>query len=201
MFHHRGKMINCHYCNGPHSCRKCPVETIVAPHMKKIVGTHMESFVANKLECPRCHNMTLRLLGNHSPSLDIVCEHCETNFEVKSKCISAKVIPNDLILDHGNYFDYIARQESGLDFIVIIYGVDRHTKIITIRKILYVPNEIILKKTHFKVLKKRDSTLSDVIIPDNSVLPNITPDVPYSYNFSPNILDIVRTCRRPSLTI
>jgi hypothetical protein len=161
--------------------------------MKKIVGQHMESFVANELECPRCHNKTLQLLGNHSPSLDIVCNHCETNFEVKSKCISANVIPNDLILNHGNYFDYISRQESGLDFITIIYGVDRKTKVITIRKVFHVPNDMILEKKHFKVVKKTNSTMSDIIIPNNTVFPNITPDMQYCYDFSDSILNIICT--------
>jgi hypothetical protein len=163
--------------------------------MKKIVGKHMESFVANELECPRCKNMTLQLLGNHSPSLDIVCNHCETNFEVKSKCISANVIPNDLILNHGNYFDYLSRQESGLDFIVIIYGVDRKTKIITIRKVFHVPNEIILEKKHFKVVKKINSTLSDIIIPNNMVLQNITPKMQYHYDFSESVADVINSTK------
>ena len=193
MSHHKGKSINCHYCNGNHSCRNCPIESLVAPHMKKIVGKHMESFVANELECPRCHNMTLQLLGNHSPSLDIVCNHCETNFEVKSKCISANTIPNDLILNHGNYFDYLNRQESGLDFIAIIYGVDRKTKVITIRKVFHIPNEMILEKKDFKIVKKTNSTLSDIIIPNNTVLPNITPKMQYSYDFADSIIDIINT--------
>ena len=101
------------------------------------------------------------------------------------------MIPHDLILNHGNYFDYLSRQEGGLDFIIIIYGVDRKTKVITIRKVFHVPNEMIIEKKHFKVVKKTNSTLSDIIIPNNTVLPNITPKLQYNYDFSDSILDII----------
>lgn len=187
----RPKRVFCYYCNGNHSCRNCPIETLVAPHMKKIVGQHMEKFVANELCCPRCNNMTLGRIGNHTPSLDIICTTCSTNFEVKSKCISAEQIPTDLILNHGNYFDYIARQNNELDFIIIIYGVDRRSKIITIRKVLHVPHSTVKQKTIFKVFKKSTSTLSDIIIPDYTKLPDITPTLDFGYDFSDNIIAIV----------
>lgn len=186
----RKKQIKCYYCHGNHSCRQCPVEFIVAPYMKQIIGIHMETFVANKLKCPRC-NKTLHLVGNHSPSLDIICNHCKTNFEVKSKCISAPKIPKDLILNHGNYFDYVHRQDSGLDFIIIIYGVDRTTKTITIRKVFHVPDKMVQQKIHFNVVKKTNSSMSDIIIPNNEILVNITPNHPYSYDFTNNINQII----------
>ena len=186
----RQKRWFCYYCSGNHSCRNCPIETIVAPHMKKIVGQHMEKFVANELFCPQCNNMTLGRIGNHLPSLDIICTNCSTKFEVKSKCISAKTIPTDLILNHGNYFDYIARQSDKLNFIIIIYGVNRRSKIITIRKVLHVPHDTVKQKTIFTVVKKSTSTLSDIIIPDYTKLYDITPTLDFGYDFSDNIIAI-----------
>jgi hypothetical protein len=191
----RTKQIACHYCNGTHSCRNCPIEALIAPEMKKIVGQHMETFVAQELCCPRCNNMTLGRIGNHSPSLDIICSNCSTNFEVKSKCISAETIPNDLILNHGNYFDYIARQSRGLDFIIIIYGVDRRSKIITIRKVLHVPHNTILQKKAFKVIQKTTSPLSDIIIPNHNDLDDITPTLDFGYDFSDNIIALVNEAK------
>jgi len=159
--------------------------------MKKIVGQHMEKFVATELCCPRCNNMTLGRIGDHSPSLDIICTNCSTKFEVKSKCISAEQIPTDLILNHGNYFDYIARQSNELDFIIIIYGVDRRSKIITIRKVLHVPHNIVKKKSVFTVVKQSTSTYSTILIPDYTKLCDITPTLDFGYDFSDNIITIV----------
>ena len=186
----------CKYCcQKGHSCRACPLEKKVAPYMKKIVGIQMETFVATELYCPRCNCKTLQSLGNHSPSLDIICTSCKMNFEVKSKCISDRIIPNDLILYHGNYFDYINRQNSsnGLDFIIIIYGVNRQTKIINIRKVLYVPSHIAKNTNLFKVEKRHDSTSSDIYIMNYNELREIKMSERISYDFSHNIKEILNS--------
>jgi hypothetical protein len=182
-------MNKCYFCNGKHSCRNCPVEQMVAPYMKKIVGIHMESFVANKLCCPRCNKQSLRLLGNHTPSLDIVCDNCYTNFEVKSKCLSIPILPKDLMLNHGNYFDYINRQREGLDFIIIIYKVDRKTKMIEIRNILHVANDTICtnNNNNFIVEKNSNNSMSKIFITDYTKLNQIKLHSIYNYNFSTNI--------------
>jgi hypothetical protein len=182
----------CYYCSGRHSCRECPQEKLISPIMKKLVGMYMENIVANKIKCPKCIEGQLTIIGTHAPSLDIVCNNCETKFEIKSKCISATDIPNDLILPHGSYFDYINRLEEGLEFIIIVYGVDRKTKIINIRKILYIPHETLRGKQHINIIKKNDSTLSEIYIPDNRVLNHIILNKNYSYDFSKNIDTILQ---------
>lgn len=184
------KHVTCYYCKGNHSCRDCPTETKIAPFMKKIVGMHMEYFVANELKCPRCNCVSLRLLGNHTPSLDIICDNCIANFEVKSKCLSVNNIPKDLTLSHGNYFNYLSRQHQGLDFIIIIYGVDRATKIINIRKVLYASDSFIKNNVYFKVLKKPTATMSDIRISDYTKLSEIVLDQSYAYDFSQTIAEI-----------
>jgi hypothetical protein len=159
--------------------------------MKKLVGMYMEHIVANKIKCPKCSEGQLQIIGTHAPSLDIICDDCETKFEIKSKCISATDIPNDLILPHGSYFDYINRLEEGLEFIIIIYGVDRKTKIINIRKILYIPHQTIKDKQYINIIKKYDSTLSEIYIPDNRMLNHIKLNKNYCYDFSKNIDSIL----------
>ena len=180
-------MTKCTYCNGKHSSKECPDELKVAPFMRKIIGNHIEKFVEDRLMCPRCNNNSLVLLGNYAPSLDIICNQCDGKFEVKSKCLSANYIPKDLILNHGNYFEYINRQSKGLDFIIIIYGVDRNTKTIHIRKVLYAPNKIILEKKYINIVKKENSTLSDIFISDNTKLKEIELKYNFSYNFTETI--------------
>ena len=177
----------CHYCNKNHSCRNCPIESKMAPLWKKVIGMYMEHFTANEIKCPRCNKNSMRLLGTHAPSLDIICDNCNTNFEVKSKCLSANTIPNDLILNHGNYFDYLYRQSTGLDFIIIIYGVDRKSKVINIRQVLYLPNEVIITKKNVHILKKNDSSLSEIFINNVKKISQFKLDEEYCYDFSKNL--------------
>ncbi len=190
------KPVVCQYCNEKgHSCRNCPLENKVGPYIKKIVGIHMETFVASELVCPHCKNKTLYCLGNHSPSLDVICNTCSAKYEIKSKCISAKTIPDDLILDHGNYFDYLNRQNSvnGLDFIIIIYGVNRNTKVITIRKVLHVPSNMTRNPALFTVVKKNNSSHSNIFIPNYNKLNEIKLNESVSYDFSHNIKEILNS--------
>ena len=117
----------CFFCGDNHICKDCPLEVAVAPILKKFIGKIMENFIGDNYNCPHC-NGKLEVLGNHTPSLDIVCKDCNYNYEVKSKCLSIKKIPNDLQLPHGNYNEYKERQNKGLDIFIIIYGVNRLEK-------------------------------------------------------------------------
>lgn len=155
---------SCYFCGGNHLCRQCPQELILAPLLKKYIGSIMENFISDNYSCPGCNTCNLKVLGNHSPSLDIVCKNCDRKFEVKSKCLSVNQLPIDLNLPHGNFFDYKKRQSSGLDFFIIIYKVDRFNKKIKIREILYIKNKEISKGNNFKVIKRNDSNLSTIII-------------------------------------
>ena len=135
--------LRCYFCNGNHLCRDCPIEEKISPLLKKQVGDYMEHHVANILACPSCNQKKLRVLGNNSPSLDIVCKNCSRRIEVKSKCLSVKNIPKDINLPHGNFKEYIIRQNKGLDFIIVIYSVNRIHKNIKLREILYLNNDFI----------------------------------------------------------
>ncbi len=185
----------CEYCNNHHSSRECPLEKRLAPVMRKIVGMYMEQFVADEVCCPRCNNKTLKPLGTHAPSLDIICSKCQTKFEIKSKCMSSKVLPNDLVFNHGNYNDYLNRQNNGLDIIFIIYSVCRKTKIIKIRHVFYVSNEQINSNKYLKVIKKNDSSLSEIIVPNYKKLTEIIFKERYGYDFSENINTIILTAK------
>jgi hypothetical protein len=182
------KIVKCHYCGGRHSCRGCPIEKTLAPYMRKLVGESMEKFVAEELCCPQCSaHGSLKMLGTHAPSLDIVCTSCNANFEVKSKCLSGK-IPNNLIFNHGNYYDYVARSKSGLNFIFIIYSVNRTSKVLTIKNVYYHPHY----NNDVQVIKKSDSHLSDIIVKNISSLREIQLEYNYDYDFSNNIIQILK---------
>ena len=200
------RKIKCYFCGGPHEVRRCPVEKKKSAAMKKEVGKFMETYYADHFKCFRCgshnknqnykinncssrtcnhcymleeeccNNKQLRVLNNRSPSLDIVCNTCGNRLEVKSKCLSVKHLPNDLVLPHGSFSHYEKRQAKGLDFVIIIYGIKRQTKQIFVREILYFPNEIINKdESIINIVPQNKSQLSKIIVPDrlNSKIINV----------------------------
>lgn len=162
------KKIRCYFCNGDHLCRDCPIESKLAPVLKQKVGNFMEYYVANIFECPSCQMKSLKVLGNNSPSLDIVCTDCSRRIEVKSKCLSVNRLPKDIKLPHGNFSDYSKRQKYGLDFIIVIYSVDRIKKHITIREVLYMNDNIIKNGNIVEVIKRPSSPLSTIMIKDRN---------------------------------
>lgn len=162
--------MKCYFCNGNHTCRSCPIENKMAPILRKKVGNLMEYYIADNLECPECHVRKLNVIGNHTPSLDIICSNCNNKFEVKSKCLSVKNLPNDIKLPHGSYVDYVNRLNEGLNLIVIIYGVDRINKMIKIREVLYANNNLLNKINIVKVSKRIDNNSSTILIKNKEKL-------------------------------
>jgi galactitol-specific phosphotransferase system IIB component len=158
--------VKCYTCNGNHYYRACPKEINSSPILKKKIGTKMEHWFADNFVCPECNCNTLCVLDNNTPSLDIICcnHTCNKTFEVKSKCLSVKILPDDINLPHGTYFDCINRIDDGLNLIVIIYGISRKEKYIYIRKILYANNDLIKDKSKILIMKKTKSYNSIIII-------------------------------------
>lgn len=165
--------IKCYFCNGNHICRDCPKELAIAPIFKKKIGDIMEHWIANNFKCPGCKYTHLNVIGNHTPSLDIICDKCSMKIEVKSKCLSVQKIPNDIKLPHGSYIDYVQRLKQNLNLIVIIYGIDRVTKVINIREVLYANNYDMRNPDIINVYKNPDSTLSTIFIKDKTKLINL----------------------------
>ena len=186
--------VKCNFCGQQHVKKKgkfvCPVEVILAPYMKKLIGAYMEKFLGQYVSCPYCDTTSLQVLGNHTPSLDLICSTCQespVNIECKSKCLSVSYLPKDIMLPHGNFFDYIQRQEKGLDFMVIIYKVDRTTKVISIRKVIFIPHNEIIKEDNFVVIQNTNSTLSTIFIRDHTLYQDITPRYHNMIDFSQKI--------------
>ena len=160
--------IKCYFCNGNHICRNCPVEASLSPIYKKKVGNMMEYYIAENFKCPECDSQSLYVLGNNTPSIDIICDVCERKYEVKSKCLSVQKIPNDINLNHGSYINYINRLNERLNLFVIIYGVDRVSKNIFIREVLYANNSLLLNTSIIDV--KKNNTCSTIIIKNKEYL-------------------------------
>lgn len=181
--------VRCHFCGRNHNCRDCIIEKQVAPKLKKIIGSRMEHYVST-LPCPCCRKRNLLLLDNNSPSLDIICKHCNKKFEVKSKCLSCDKLPDDLHINHGNYEYYLNRQKEGLDFIIVMYKVDRINKISEIRKIIHIPEIDILKNSNFLV--KRKNRYCSIIIKNHNLYNGIEfKSSPPKFNFKNDIMKIL----------
>jgi hypothetical protein len=164
----------CEFCNGKHITRNCPVELKLAPEIKKIVGNLMEYYFCNSFSCPGCKNKTLSVLGNNKPSLDIICLTCSKKIEVKSKCLSINNLPRDIVCHGGNYNQFINNIENlELDLVVIIYGVNRKKKEIYIRKVYYIPNNILYNSKLVTIDKCINSSLSIINIKNIEKLNNI----------------------------
>jgi hypothetical protein len=176
--------LRCYTCGGNHTCRQCPIEQKISGHMKEVVGKTMEKHIAKEVCCPRCNKNSLSVLGNNSPSLDIICTECDINIECKSKCLSVDRLPKDIILNAGSYIDYQQRQEKGLDFIVVIYKIDRRKKHLIIRKILYITDEYIKRESdNFTVSRKHGTSLSNIFIKDHTILDELDKGINCVFSF------------------
>jgi hypothetical protein len=166
------KSIKCYFCNGNHACRDCPKEAELAPTFRKRVGGMFEYWTADNIKCQNCNCKTLKVIGNHTPSLDLICQNpeCNKKYEVKSKCLSVSKLPSDIKLPHGSYNDYLYRLKEGLNLIVIIYGVDRVKKTISIREVIYANNDDLLNENLIEVEKRTDSNLSTIMIKNKNLL-------------------------------
>ena len=164
MYWKKGKRIFCHYCNGNHYSRACPVEKKKSSKLKKKVGKYMEKYYSRHYPCMRCGRNSLVVKGDRSPSWDLACTQCDNVLEIKSKCLSSKKIPQDITLPHGSFVHYNERQVQGLDFVVIIYRANRVSKEITVREVMYFYNEQIMNTNLFVVQPNPNSQLSNIYI-------------------------------------
>ena len=167
--------IKCHYCNGNHTCRDCPIEAEKAYDNRIKIGFVFEKWVSENVKCPNC-NSHLKVIGDHTPSLDLICENpdCTKNkFECKSKCLSIDKLPSDIMLPHGLYNDFVYRLNDGLNLIVVIYGFDRINKMINIREVIYADNYHLINPNVVKINRRCDSNLSLIFIKDKNKLSKI----------------------------
>ena len=170
----------CTFCNKyGHKSRNCQVEKDVSVKLKQIVGNMMEYYAANNIKCPECDTNSLCVLNNSTPSCDIICSNCNKMFEIKSKCLSCYVIPDDIFIDHGHYENFISRVIQGLNMIIIIYSANNYNKSITIREVLYINNDNIKNYKIINISKKKESNKTQIFIKNKKLLSKL---LTYNYN-------------------
>jgi hypothetical protein len=177
LVHNNIKLHNTTYCsfcgNIDHTSKTCNIEHAMAPIFKKEVGIYMENYISDNINCPNCSNKTLYALGNHTPSLDLICKSCNKIFELKSKCLSQSVLPLDIYCNGGNFIEFKKNILSGLNLIVVIYGVNREKKEIKIREIYYAPNELLKNNSIINIIQKKNCSLSSIFIKNKNFLKQI----------------------------
>jgi hypothetical protein len=151
----------------------CEIENKMAPYFKKEVGIKMEDYVTKNIPCQICFKNSLKALKDFSPSLDIVCESCGAIYEVKSKCLSIKILPKDIFCNGGNFIEFKKNINNGLNLFIILYGVDREKKEILIRNIYYVSNKQLVQEKIIEIDKKNNTTLSTIKIFDRDFLKSL----------------------------
>ena len=82
----------------------------------------------------------------------------------QNNCLMHRVYPStndnfneDINLNHGSYNNYIKRLTEKLNLFVIIYGVDRKTKNIYIREVLYANNSLLLNNNIIEVKRNNNN--------------------------------------------
>lgn len=173
------KNINCSFCgSSTHTSKTCQIEPSMAPIFKQEIGIFMEKYIVNNIKCPKCKINSLNRLGTNTPSLDMICNNCNSMFEIKSKCLSIDIMPNHIFFNGGNYLEFNRNINNGLELILIIYGINRKEKMLTIRTILYVPNNILKDNntieihkslTHSKINIKNINNINTISILNNTL--------------------------------
>jgi len=159
--------IYCDFCGSEnHTSKFCQHEATYGPIYRLAIGKWAETFVS-QLKCPKCKTNNLKELNDNSPSLDIICSACNQKIEVKSKCLSVNKLPNDIYLPHGNFIKYEERKTENLDFVIVIYGVNRKSKTFFVRKILYIPNKDLNNSKKISVVKNNNSSI--IYIPNINI--------------------------------
>jgi hypothetical protein len=161
----------CSFCNNyGHTSKTCKIEKDLSYKLNELVGGIMEYYTSNNIKCPECNCSTLHVLDNNTPSCDIICNHCNKMFEIKSKCLSCPILPNDIFINHGHFEKFISRINQGLNIIVIIYSVNNYNKSITIREALYINNSNIRNQKIINISKKKESNNTSIVIKNRKLL-------------------------------
>jgi hypothetical protein len=157
-------------CNGNHKCINCPYKYGYSEIYKKKAGKAIEKYVANNINCLDCKLYNLSVIGDHTPSLDIICINCKKRYEIKSKCLSVDIIPDDIVIKHGSYEKYISEINNGLSLILIIYSVNRRTNKITIKEGYYADNNKLNNDNIVAIHKNIETNSSTIIVRNKNEL-------------------------------
>lgn len=123
-----------------HEIKDCYVHKSLKEIRKEDAGNWAEENLA-QLKCVYCSNNLKRVHG-HLPSLDLKCDtHI---FEVKSKCLSVKHIPQYIKINAGEYKMLKHRiLYEKLSLILLLYGVNERTNSRYIRDIRIISNDML----------------------------------------------------------
>ncbi len=106
---------------------------------------------------------------------------------------SCRHLPNDIKIHHGNFEYYVNRQASGLDFIIVIYKVDRKEKISEIRKIIHIPDSDIKNNDNFIVTPNKYDNYCQIAINNHNLYNSFNLKKCYQLSFKNDIKRILNS--------
>ena len=175
------QFTKCYYCNENHNSRDCQKEKEDSIMLKRAVGELAEICISQGISCPNCKSNSLEPYHKitNTPSLDITCSECNIKIEVKSKCLSTEVLPEDITIKHGSYNNFENKMNT-LNMIILIYSVNRLEKNkLTIREILYIPSNS-WNNENIKY-EKREKNLTTIYIKNRLKLSNLIKNINYKF--------------------
>ena len=89
-----------------------------------MTGYGAEDAIAKHCKCPECNGHLIRLSTN-SPCVDLICEQCSLQIEVKSRCMSNQQLPDDIRV-MASREDVLRRciNKGTLNIALLIYKID-----------------------------------------------------------------------------
>lgn len=105
-----------------------------------------EDWLARNMYCPICGENKIKRAEPNAPVKDYVCEHCKSQYELKSKCEDSDVFPKSV--EDGVYDTMISRITS-LDnpsFFFMHYDRYEVNNLIIVPKCFFTPSLIVKRK-------------------------------------------------------
>ena len=176
----------CYTCGSKtHTSRNCDEEKNLAHFFKQDIGHTFEHVVSQYIDCPMCkESNSFQVLGDNTPSLDLICNKCKRPFEVKSKAFT-KNNDNNITLPHGCWESFKERRDSGLHLIIVLYGIDRQKKNLYVTNVYHASNSMLKDKNErvISVYPLYNSSLCEIYIKNKIDLKKLVPKVPIEWSF------------------
>jgi type II restriction enzyme len=111
----------------------------------RINGEACEEYAKTQLNCSRCGTNNFEKCKINEKSIDLICNVCKQNYQIKSKKITQKQInniknTNSIKILGGEYLTTLNNINKNIDYIIILYESNSYE----IKNILYIKSENII---------------------------------------------------------
>lgn len=138
------KVVTCFACKlHGHDIRNCKTHKAKKPQRRESAGLWAE-ILGSQLQCPKCRDSILIPVSGKIASLDLQCIKEGCLVEVKSRCLSNRILPDYIKVHGGEYNTFVHRiLNEGLTLLLIIYRVDEIRDCRVLRRVYSVSNDLL----------------------------------------------------------